>query len=85
MLLLYLLVVGSIVGAITASKPGVRMVAYITIGVLGALIGAFLTFGDTPFLLRYPLLNPATASVIVSILLVTVVRALERRVRRTKS
>ncbi len=83
MLLFYLLVVGSTVGAIAAGKPGVRMAAYVTIGVIGAFMGAFLTFGDAPFLMRYPLLNPLTVSLIMSVLLVTVARALERKVRRT--
>lgn len=84
MLLFYLLVVGSTVGAIAAGKPGVRMAVYVTIGVIGAFMGAFLAFGDAPFLMRYPLLNELTVSLIMSVLLVTVARALERKVRRTE-
>jgi uncharacterized membrane protein YeaQ/YmgE (transglycosylase-associated protein family) len=42
----------------------------IVVGIAGALVGAFLGFGDAPFLLKYPFLNEKTLMVAVSLLFV---------------
>ncbi len=48
------------------------------IGVVGAFVGAFLSFGDTPFLMSRPYLNEWTLAIFVSTLLVTVAWVLEK-------
>ena len=48
------------------------------IGLVGAFVGAFLSFGDAPFLMSRPYLNPWTVAIIVSTLLVTIAWVLEK-------
>ena len=47
-------------------------IANIAVGCFGALIGAFLGFGDAQFLLNYPFLNEITLMVGVSFLFVLI-------------
>ena len=82
MLAFYLLAVGAIVGMLASRKPGSSRLGYVATGIVGAFIGAFLTFGDVPFLLRHPSLNPLTVSIATSVLLVTVVRVIAKKVSR---
>jgi len=42
----------------------------IVVGFVGALVGAFLGFGDVPLFLKYPFLNEITFMVAVSFLFV---------------
>ncbi len=49
------------------------------IGFVGALVGAFLGFGDTPILLKYPFLNEKTLMVAVSLLSVFTKVALAKK------
>jgi hypothetical protein len=44
----------------------------IVVGFVGALVGAFLGFGDAPLLLKYPFINEITFMVAVSILFVLI-------------
>ena len=77
MLLFYIILVGSIIGIIPSRHKRKRFV-YVPIGVVGALVGAFLSFGDAPFLMSRPYLNPWTLAIIVSTLLVTIAWLLEK-------
>jgi len=49
------------------------------VGLVGAFIGAFLGFGDAPFLLKYPFLNPLTLMLAVSFLFVAIKVAVTRK------
>ena len=82
MMLIYVILVGSIIGFIVSHQCGGKMQVYAPVGVVGAFIGALLSFGDDPFLIRHPYLNPWTLSVIASALLVTFVCVLDRKVLR---
>jgi uncharacterized membrane protein YeaQ/YmgE (transglycosylase-associated protein family) len=72
MLILFILVTGIVVGIL----PGLLKmdknfsITNIVVGFVGALVGAFLGFGDAPFLLKYPFLNEITFMVAVSLLFV---------------
>lgn len=81
-LLLYLLAIGVIVGVLASPKPRASRLGYVATGIVGAFIGAFLTFGDVPFLLRHPILNPFTVSVIAAVLLVGLVRVIARKISK---
>ena len=51
----------------------------IVVGVVGALVGAFLGFGDAPFLLKYSFLHEQTLSIAVSLLFVFVKVSVKRK------
>jgi hypothetical protein len=53
----------------------------IVVGIVGALVGAFLGFGDAPLLLEYPFLHEKTLSVAVSLLFVFIkVSVIKKRI-----
>ena len=54
----------------------------VLIGIVGAFVGALLSFGDAPFLMRHPYLNPWTLSVLGAVLLVTVLGVVDENVFR---
>lgn len=62
------IVVGILPGLLKLDK--VLSITNIVVGLAGAFVGAFLGFGDAPFLLKYPLLNEVTLMVAVSLLFV---------------
>ena len=72
MLILFILVTGIVVGIL----PGILKLdqkfsfTNIVVGFVGALVGAFLGFGDAPLFLKYPFLNEITLMVAVSFLFV---------------
>ena len=72
MLILFILVTGIVVGIL----PGILKLdqkfsfTNIVVGFVGALVGAFLGFGDAPLILKYPFLNEITLMVAVSFLFV---------------
>ncbi len=67
MLVLYLAVVALIIGIIASGGNARTALVYVPAALLGALIGAFAAFGDVPFLLRHPFLNPFTLALVGSI------------------
>lgn len=74
MLILFILLTGIVVGIL----PGLLRVdkifsiTNVVVGFVGALVGAFLGFGDAPLFLKYPFLNEITLMVAVSILFVLI-------------
>ena len=64
MIIIYVLVVGTAIGFIPKLfKLSSKLFVNIVVGIFGALIGAFLGFGDNP----YPyIFNPLTMSIAVS-------------------
>jgi len=77
-LAIYLLVIAVTVGTI-ASRGNWRLaLLYVSVALVGALLGAFVAFGDAPFLLRYPIFNPFTLALLGSVTLVCGVWFLRR-------
>lgn len=72
MLILFILVTGVVVGILPGLLKLDKMfrITNIAVGFVGALVGAFLGFGDAPLLLKYPFLNEKTLMVAVSFLFV---------------
>jgi len=83
MLILFILVTGIAVGVL----PGILRldrafsVTNIVVGFVGALVGAFLGFGDAPLFLKYPFLNEITLMVAVSFLFVSIKVSVTRKRR----
>ena len=83
MLIWYILATGIVVGLL----PGILgfdrtfSVANILVATLGALVGAFVGFGDAPMFLEYPLLNERTLMVAAAILLVLLKVTITRKKR----
>jgi uncharacterized membrane protein YeaQ/YmgE (transglycosylase-associated protein family) len=81
MLIIFILVTGIVVGIL----PGllrldkVFSIANIIVGFAGALVGAFLGFGDAPIFLKYPFLNEMTLMVSVSFLFVVIKVSVTRK------
>ena len=81
MLIIFILVTGIVVGVL----PGllrldkVFSITNIVVGFAGALIGAFLGFGDAPIFLKYPFLNEITLMVSVSFLFVVIKVSVTRK------
>ncbi len=57
-----------------------KVLIYVPVGIVGAFAGALLTFGDAPFLMRHPALNPWTGSVLAAACLVTTLGVADRKV-----
>jgi len=74
MLILLILVTGIVVGILPGLLKLDKMfsITNIVVGFVGALVGAFLGFGDAPLFLRYPFLNEITLMVAVSFLFVVI-------------
>jgi uncharacterized membrane protein YeaQ/YmgE (transglycosylase-associated protein family) len=72
MLILIILITGVVIGILPGLLKLDKMFSITTIivGLVGALVGAFLGFGDAPLFLKYPILNEITLMVAVSFLLV---------------
>ena len=79
-ILLHVLVAGGAIGFVAARHVTWKVLVYVPVGIGGALVGAFLTFGDAPFLMRHPSLNPWTSSVTGAVLLVTLLAVVDERV-----
>jgi hypothetical protein len=70
-LAIYLLLIAVAVGMI-ASRGSPRLaMLYVPAALVGALFGAFVAFGDAPFLLRYPIFNPFTLALLCSVVVVS--------------
>ena len=72
MLILFILITGVVIGILPGLLKLDKMfsITNIIVGLVGALVGAFLGFGDAPLFLKYPILNEKTLMVAVSFLLV---------------
>ena len=72
MLIYLILATGILVGTLPGILKLDKMfsITNIVVGFVGALVGAFLGFGDAPFLLKYSFLNEITLMVAVSFLFV---------------
>ena len=71
------IVAGMLPGLLKLDK--VFSIPNIVVGVSGALLGAFLGFGDAPLLLKYPVLNERTLMIAAAILAVFVKSAVTRK------
>ena len=79
-ILFHVLVAGTAIGLVAAQRLSWKLLVYVPVGIVGAFIGALLTFGDAPFLMRQPLINPWTASVLAAACLVTALAVVDRKV-----
>lgn len=72
MLLILILVTGILIGILPGLLKLDKMfsITNIAVGLIGALVGAFLGFGDAQLFLEYPFLNEITLMVAVSFLFV---------------
>lgn len=81
-LVLHLVVAGAAIGFVAAGPLNWKTAVYIPASIVGAFVGAFLSFGDAPLLMRYPHLNPWTLSVLAAVVVVTGLRLVEKRFDR---
>ena len=74
MLIILILLTGIAVGILPGLLKLDKMfcITNIVVGLAGALVGAFLGFGDAPLFLKYPFLNEITLMVAVSLLFVVI-------------
>ena len=81
MMILLILVTGIVVGIIPGLLKLDKMfsITNIVVGFVGALVGAFLGFGDAPLFLKYPFLNEITLMVAGSFLFVFIKISLTRK------
>ena len=81
MLIIFILVTGIVVGILPGLLKLDRMfsITNIVVGSVGALVGAFIGFGDAPVFLKHPLLNEMTLMVAVSFLFVFIKVSLTRK------
>jgi len=83
MLILLILITGIVVGILPGLFELDKMfsITNMVVGFVGALVGAFLGFGDAPLFLKYPFLNEITLMVAVSFLFVFIkVSATRKRI-----
>lgn len=85
MLILLIILTGLVAGILPGALRLDKKISYanIAVGLVGALAGAFLVFGDTPLLLKYPFLNEKTLMIAVSFLFVFA-KVFIRRIRMTR-
>ena len=81
MLIYLILATGILVGILPGILKLDKMfsITNIAIGFVGALVGAFLGFGDAPLFLAYPFLNEITLMVAVSFLFVFIKVSVTRK------
>ena len=81
MLLIFILVTGLVVGILPGllKLDNMFSITNIVVGFVGALVGAFLGFGDAPLFLEYPFLNEITLMVAVSFLFVFIKVSVARK------
>jgi len=80
-LIIYILLTGIAVGILPGLLKIDKMfsITNIVVGFVGALVGAFLGFGDAPLFLKYPFLNEITLMVAVSFLFVFIKVSVARK------
>ena len=79
-ILVHVVVAGAAIGIVAAQHVSWKMAVYAPVGIVGAFIGAVLSFGDAPLLMRYPSLNPWTLSVLAAVLFVTALAVADAKV-----
>jgi len=81
MLIVLILVTGIAVGILPGLLKLDKMfsITNMVVGSVGALVGAFLGFGDAPLFLKYPFLNEITLMVAVSLLFVFIKVSVTRK------
>ena len=80
-ILVHVLVAGTAIGLVAARRLSWKMLVYVPVGIVGAFVGALLTFGDAPFLMRHhPSLNLWTVSVLAAVCFVTALAVVDRKV-----
>ena len=84
MLIIYILVTGTVVGILPGLLKLDKMfsITNIAVGFAGALVGAFLGFGDAPLILKYPYLHEMTLMVAGSFLFVFIKVFVKRKRRQ---
>lgn len=82
MLILIIFITGLVVGLASAifktSRSAGKVINNIIFGFFGALVGAFVGFGDSLFLLKYNFLNIYTLAIIGSVVFVLIVILIQR-------
>ncbi len=78
-ILLHVLVAGGAIGFVAMRHINWKVMIYVPTGIAGAFVGSLLSFGDAPFLMRHPYLNPWTLSVTAAALLVTALTVVDKR------
>ncbi len=83
MLIILILVTGIVVGILPGllNLDEMFSITNIVVGFVGALVGAFLGFGDALLFLKYPFLNERTLMVAVSFLFVFIKVSVARKLR----
>ena len=81
MLIIFILITGTVFGILPGLLKLDKMcsITNIVVGLVGALAGAFLGFGDAPLFLEYSFLNEITLMVAVSFLFVFVKVSVARK------
>ena len=90
--IVYILGVGFVIAAVASTVHNALNArtdrkgfsSYLVFSLTGSLLGAFLALGDAPFLLRYPIFNPMTLSVVGSLVLTGLAVAMTTRRRRMR-
>ncbi len=81
MLFIIVIAVGIAVGYVASlRKTRFRRVAYVSVAILGAFVGAFLSFGDSPLFLKYSFLNIFTVPVFFSVAFALMTMFIDRAV-----
>jgi len=81
MLILLILVTGIVIGMLPGIFKLDKMfsITNIVVALVGALMGAFLGFGDAPLFLKYPFLHEKSLMVAVSFLFVIIKVSITRK------
>ena len=81
MLIVFILVTGIVVGILPGLLKIDKMFSTtnIVVAFIGALVGAFVGFGDAPLFLKHPFLNEITLMIAVSLLFVFLKVLISRR------
>ncbi len=81
MFILLILITGIVIGILPGLLKLDKMysITNMVVGFVGALVGAFLGFGDAPLFLKYSFLNEITLMVAVSFLLVFIKVSVTRK------
>jgi hypothetical protein len=83
MLAIFVLATGMAVGILPGLLRLDKMFSptNMVVGCVGALVGAFLGFGDAPIFLEYPFLNEITLMIAMSLLFVSIKVSVTRKPR----